>query len=153
MHLASIRSAQHAVALLHGLRASPVRMHCLQRRVRQAGFYTHNASFLGCGFGTRSDRLSAGRWRKWLTLVSPQLELLRADHECVSVVGLCIGAALALCDGFVPPTDGLHRSDPQCDFDCVRKWARLHLRLEPVVSNSFALGGSRAVLIASRPGT
>jgi 3-oxoacyl-[acyl-carrier-protein] synthase II len=61
-----------------------------------------------------------------------------------------IASLLALWHGFAPPTINLHRPDPQCDLDYVPNHARGEFRVEHVMSNSFAFGGSNAVLIASR---
>jgi 3-oxoacyl-[acyl-carrier-protein] synthase II len=61
-----------------------------------------------------------------------------------------IASLLAMRDGFLPPTINLHRPDPACDLDYVPNVARRGVRLAHVMSNSFAFGGSNAVLIASR---
>ena len=61
-----------------------------------------------------------------------------------------ISSVLALTHGFLPPTINLHLPDPACDLDYVPNQARDGVRLQHVMSNSFAFGGSNAVLIASR---
>lgn len=61
-------------------------------------------------------------------------------------------AVLALERGIVPPTLHLNEQDPACDLDYVRDRARTGLALRAVMSNSFAFGGTNAVLIASTPG-
>jgi len=94
--LASKRSRQDAVLLLHGLSGSPLEMQYLERRMREAGFLAHNPSIPGCGFGTREDRFDTGTWRQWVAFVSGELDALSHDHERVYVAGLCIGAVLAL---------------------------------------------------------
>ena len=96
MHLATDRSRQDAVLLLHGLSGSPLEMQYLERRMRQAGYRVHNPSIPGCGFGTREDKYDTGTWRQWLAFVSGELDALSHDHERVFVGGLCIGAVLAL---------------------------------------------------------
>ena len=50
----------------------------------------------------------------------------------------------------IPPTANLTTPDPECDLDCVPCKGRLATDLEYAVSNSFAFGGSNAVLIARR---
>ena len=62
-----------------------------------------------------------------------------------------IASLLALRHGFAPPTINLHRPDPECDLDYVPNRTRADLHFEHVMSNSFAFGGSNAVLIASSP--
>lgn len=73
-------------------------------------------------------------------------------------IGHCMGAssafglincALSIRDQIVPPTINLSTPDPECDLDYVkdgnRKWDITH-----ALSNSFAFGGSNAVLVISR---
>lgn len=62
-----------------------------------------------------------------------------------------IAALLALGNSFIPPTMHLDHPDPECDLDYVANEAREGIQLNHVMSNSFAFGGSNAVLIASRP--
>ena len=50
--------------------------------------------------------------------------------------------------GIVPPTMHLELPDPACDLDYVPDRARTGVRLRAVMSNSFAFGGTNAVLIA-----
>ena len=59
-------------------------------------------------------------------------------------------ALLALQNQAVPPTINLHEPDPECDLDYVPNQGRSNLKLDAVMSNSFAFGGSNAVLIAKR---
>jgi 3-oxoacyl-(acyl-carrier-protein) synthase len=55
---------------------------------------------------------------------------------------------LALKHRRLPPTAHLGVADPECDLDCVPNVARDAPDLEAALSNSFAFGGSNAVLIA-----
>jgi 3-oxoacyl-[acyl-carrier-protein] synthase II len=57
---------------------------------------------------------------------------------------------LALRHGTVPPTMHLDVPDPECDLDYVADGARHGLALRTAMSNSFAFGGTNAVLLASR---
>ncbi len=88
-----------------------------------------------------------------------------ADAVAVSstkaVHGHLLGAAgaleLAVCiaalrDEFVPATMHLREPDGDCDLDFVPNRPRLQVQLQRVMSNSFAFGGSNAVLIATRVG-
>ena len=61
-----------------------------------------------------------------------------------------IASLLALQHDFIPPTMHLDEADPACDLDYVANAARIGVQLDHVMSNSFAFGGSNAVLIASR---
>jgi 3-oxoacyl-[acyl-carrier-protein] synthase II len=50
----------------------------------------------------------------------------------------------------VPPTMHLDKGDPACDLDYVPDQARTGATLATVMSNSFAFGGTNAVLVARR---
>ncbi|MBI4483990.1 MAG: beta-ketoacyl-[acyl-carrier-protein] synthase family protein [Acidobacteria bacterium] len=77
-----------------------------------------------------------------------------------SVLGHCMGAAgaieavislLALRHRVVPPTINCTEADPSCDLDYVTEGPR-RADLNCIVSNSFAFGGSNAVLVLGRDG-
>ena len=57
-----------------------------------------------------------------------------------------IGCILSLRDQVVPPTINYKVPDPECDLDYVTEGKR-NLPLRNIMSNSFAFGGSNAVLI------
>ncbi len=57
---------------------------------------------------------------------------------------------LAMQHNAIPPTTNLHNPDPECDLDYVPNVGRRDVPLNTVMSNSFAFGGSNAVLIAKR---
>ena len=56
-------------------------------------------------------------------------------------------AVVALERQVIPPTLHLQVPDPECDLDYVPNQARAGVALEAVMSNSFAFGGTNAVLI------
>ena len=60
-----------------------------------------------------------------------------------------ISCVLSIRDGIVPPTINLKVPDPECDLDYVAEGAR-KCNVRHAMSNSFAFGGSNAVLIVSR---
>jgi 3-oxoacyl-[acyl-carrier-protein] synthase II len=60
-------------------------------------------------------------------------------------------AVICLEKGMVSPTMHLNVPDPACDLDYVAGAARHGVELEAVMSNSFAFGGTNAVLIAESP--
>ncbi len=60
-----------------------------------------------------------------------------------------VAALLALANGAVPPTANLKIPDPACDLDYVPRVGRDGLRIKAVMSNSFAFGGTNAVLLAT----
>jgi 3-oxoacyl-[acyl-carrier-protein] synthase II len=59
-------------------------------------------------------------------------------------------AVLALKYQAVPPTANLRIPDPTCDLDYVPNEGRTAVNIRTVMSNSFAFGGTSAVLIARR---
>ena len=59
-------------------------------------------------------------------------------------------ALLAMRGGVLPPTINLRVPDPECDLDYVALTARAGVEVNAVMSNSFAFGGTNAVLIARR---
>lgn len=59
-----------------------------------------------------------------------------------------IAAVLAIGRGAIPPTANLRVPDPECDLDYVANTARRGASVRTVMSNSFAFGGSNAVLVA-----
>ena len=94
------------------------------------------------------------------------IKLLFADHaqriavsSTKSMHGHLLGAAgalefaitvMALKNRQIPPTAHLTQPDPECDLDCVPCIGRPSPELDYALCNSFAFGGSNAVLIARR---
>ncbi len=61
-----------------------------------------------------------------------------------------VASVLALKHQTAPPTAFLTVPDPECDLDYVPRAARTGLDLRTVMSNSFAFGGTNAVLIVKK---
>ncbi|NNM82327.1 MAG: beta-ketoacyl-[acyl-carrier-protein] synthase family protein [Burkholderiales bacterium] len=61
-----------------------------------------------------------------------------------------VAALLSMKHGAIPPTINLDVPDPECDLDYVPGEGRRGLEINTVMSNSFAFGGSNAVLIAKK---
>ena len=61
-----------------------------------------------------------------------------------------LAAVMALRSNTLPPTAFLAQADPRCDLDCIPLRARHQPGLRAVMSNSFAFGGSNAVLVAKK---
>lgn len=59
----------------------------------------------------------------------------------------CVLALLELQHGVALPTMHLQQPDPECDLDYVPNAARAGLALRTMLSNSFAFGGTNAVLV------
>jgi 3-oxoacyl-[acyl-carrier-protein] synthase II len=61
-----------------------------------------------------------------------------------------VASVLALRHRTVPPTATLTVPDPECNLDYVPGNARTGIDLKTVMSNSFAFGGTNAVLIVRK---
>jgi 3-oxoacyl-[acyl-carrier-protein] synthase II len=61
-----------------------------------------------------------------------------------------VASVLAMKHQTAPPTSTLTMPDPECDLDYVPVKARTGLHLKTVMSNSFAFGGTNAVLIVRK---
>lgn len=61
-----------------------------------------------------------------------------------------VAALLALKHQTLPPTINLDQRDPECDLDYVPNTGRKGVKVTKVMSNSFAFGGTNAVLIAGK---
>jgi 3-oxoacyl-[acyl-carrier-protein] synthase II len=93
-------------------------------------------------FGARADTLAVSSTK------SVHGHLLGASGALELAV--CIGA---LNERFLPATMHLREPDGDCDLDFVPNQPRVGVEVRRVMSNSFAFGGSNAVLIAAaRPG-
>ena len=57
---------------------------------------------------------------------------------------------LAIKHQAIPPTTNLDQPDPECDLDYVPNIGRKGVKVNTVMSNSFAFGGTNAVLIARK---
>jgi 3-oxoacyl-[acyl-carrier-protein] synthase II len=57
---------------------------------------------------------------------------------------------LAIKNQAIPPTINLDQPDPDCDLDYVPNMSRKGAKVNTVMSNSFAFGGTNAVLIAKK---
>jgi 3-oxoacyl-[acyl-carrier-protein] synthase II len=62
-----------------------------------------------------------------------------------------VSTIAALRARFLPATLNLRQPDPECDLDYVPNEPREDVRVATFMSNSFAFGGSNAVLIAGEP--
>ena len=76
----------------------------------------------------------------------------RAEQVLHTVLGAAgalefVAAVLALERQIIPPTINLVVPDPECDLDYVPCSARIGVDRSTVMSNSFAFGGTNAVLI------
>ena len=64
----------------------------------------------------------------------------------------CVLSLLAMQHAVALPTMHLHQADPQCDLDYVPNSARENFEARTMLSNSFAFGGTNAVLALGAAG-
>ena len=69
--------------------------------------------------------------------------------EAAGVIEFIV-SLLAIKNQSIPPTINLDQPDPECDLDYVPNVGRKGLKLNTVMSNSFAFGGTNAVLVAKK---
>ncbi len=62
-----------------------------------------------------------------------------------------VACLMALEKQALPPTAHLAQPDPECDLDYIPNVGRENVRVNTVMSNSFAFGGTCGVLIARKP--
>jgi len=62
----------------------------------------------------------------------------------------CVLSLLAMQYEIALPTMHLQQRDPDCDLDCVPNVARNGVAAQVMLSNSFAFGGTNAVLVLRR---
>lgn len=124
--------------------------------LRSSGITPHNISYVNAhGTGTKqNDVMETHGIRRALGRA--------ADSVCVSanksMLGHLVNAsgsvelaltALALRDGFAPPTLNLTNPDPECDLDCVPLVGRLR-PFEHALKLSIAFGGHLAAIVLRR---
>jgi len=83
-----------AVLLIHGLGGTAYDLGVLQKALRNAGAVTHVPTLPG--HGTRPEDLIGMSAETWLETLTQAYRQLIAEHETVHIVGMCMGALLAL---------------------------------------------------------
>lgn len=83
-----------AVLLIHGMTGAPGEMKFLAKRLHRRGLSVSAPLLAGHGLD-EAELLKTG-WPEWLDSVRRAFEALRANHDAVSVAGICVGGALGL---------------------------------------------------------
>lgn len=102
----------HAVLLIHGLASTPLELRIVAKALHQHDFTTVVPYFPGYG-----NDSPCANWQDWLAGVRTQYLALRANHETVSVGGLCIGATLALALAMEQPVQSLALLSTTLQYD------------------------------------
>lgn len=61
-----------------------------------------------------------------------------------------LASVLAIKNQALPPTANLRTPDPECDLDYIPERGRTGVRVRAIMSNSFAFGGTNAVLVVKK---
>lgn len=82
---------------LHGLLGNPLEMQFVGRKLQRAGYSVTIPLIPGYGYASgQNTSFATTRSEQWYDEVQRQFDTLKRNHDSVSVVGLCIGAVLAL---------------------------------------------------------
>lgn len=124
---------------------------CMQLALENAGVKPHEVDFISAhGTGTRANDVTEARAIRQVYGPHPPRTI-----SIKSMIGHSMGAAsalasiacaLAITEGFIPPTINHVRTDPECDLDCVPNHA-IEADLNVVQNNGLAFGGNNAVTI------
>ncbi|MGW0389344.1 beta-ketoacyl-[acyl-carrier-protein] synthase family protein [Streptomyces sp. NPDC003042] len=126
---------------------------CMEVAHRNAGVKAEDIDFISAhGTGTHAnDVTEAGAIRQVFDTPPPTISIKSMiGHSMGAASALASAAcALALTEGFIPPTINHRETDPECGLDCVPNEAR-PARLNVVQNNALAFAGNNAVLILGR---
>ncbi|GAB3804907.1 hypothetical protein [Micromonospora zhanjiangensis] len=124
---------------------------CIARAHADAGVAPDDVDFISAhGTGTRTNDLTevAAIRQVFGDRLPPTVSVKSMlGHAMGAASALAaIACALALTEGFIPPTINHRHPDPEIDIDCVPNRAR-PARLRRVQNNALAFGGNNAVLL------
>ncbi|WP_433273300.1 beta-ketoacyl-[acyl-carrier-protein] synthase family protein [Actinosynnema sp. CS-041913] len=126
---------------------------CIELAHRNAGVKPADVDFISAhGTGTKAnDVTESGAIRQVFDTPPPVVSIKSMlGHSMGAASALASAAcALAIQEGFIPPTINHHVTDPECGVDCVPNEART-ARLDVVQNNALAFAGNNAVLILGR---
>ncbi|MFG2290986.1 beta-ketoacyl-[acyl-carrier-protein] synthase family protein [Streptomyces sp. NPDC048595] len=126
---------------------------CMEVAHRNAGVKQEDIDFISAhGTGTRAnDVTEAGAIRQVFGTPPPTISIKSMiGHSMGAASALASAAcALAITEGFIPPTINHAETDPECGLDCVPNEAR-PAALNVVQNNALAFAGNNAVLILGR---
>src|SRR5450830_288447 len=97
MRKIELPGGRHAVLVLLGLMGNPLEMQFIGRKLQEAGYTVVIPLIPGYGYtsGQKEDHRLI-HCEKWYAEVQARFDDLKRRSESVSIVGLCVGAALGL---------------------------------------------------------
>jgi carboxylesterase len=97
MRSIELQGGPHAVLALHGLMGNPLEMQFVGKKLQRAGYTVTIPLIPGYGYATEQNKsYRTTRSEKWYEEVQRHFDVLKRNHDTVSIVGLCIGAVLGL---------------------------------------------------------
>lgn len=127
---------------------------CMRRAHANAGIHPSDVDWV-CAHGTGTlvnDAVEARAIREVFGRRIPPTSAIKSmiGHTMGAASALAaVACALALRDGFIPPTINCETPDPECGLDCVPNRART-ADLEVVQNNAFAFAGNNAIVVLKR---
>ncbi len=144
----------HHMTAAHPEGDGPAR--AMERALRSAGLAPDEVSYVSAhGTGTpTNDKLETlavhrvfGRGTR--VPISSIKSMIGHTMGAASAIEAAV-CALAIHEGWVPPTMNYDEPDPECDLDCVPNQAR-RMPVEIAMNNAWAFGGNNASVIFRRP--
>jgi 3-oxoacyl-[acyl-carrier-protein] synthase II len=127
---------------------------CMDLALRDAGVKPSEVDLISAhGTGTRAnDQIETAAIRDLYGEDLPRVVSMKSmlGHSMGAASALAaIGCAVAITEGFIPPTINHVETDPECAIDCVpNESVAADLRI--VQNNGWAFGGNNAVLVLGR---
>ncbi|WKX12801.1 beta-ketoacyl synthase [Streptomyces sp. NL15-2K] len=127
---------------------------CMSIALANAGVKPEEVDLISAhGTGTKANDITeAGAIRKVFGAATPRTISLKSmlGHTMGAASALgAIACGLAITHGFIPPTINHHRTDPECEIDCVPNHA-VDADLRIVQNNGLAFGGNNAIVILGK---
>jgi len=144
----------HHMTAAHPEGDGPAR--AMERALRTSGLSADEISYVSAhGTGTpTNDKLETlavhrvfGRGTK--VPISSIKSMIGHTMGAASAIEAAV-CALAIHEGWIPPTTNYDEPDPECDLDCVPNQAR-QVRVDVAMNNAYAFGGNNASVIFRRP--
>ncbi|WP_425686874.1 beta-ketoacyl-[acyl-carrier-protein] synthase family protein [Micromonospora sp. DT201] len=124
---------------------------CMSLALANAGVKPEEVDLISAhGTGTKANDVTESRairqvFGQQLPRTISMKSMLGHTMGAASALG-AIGCAVAIDQGFIPPTINHVETDPECEIDCVPNQA-VEARLRVVQNNGLAFGGNNAVVV------
>lgn len=131
-------------------------VHAMQKALKDAGLRTDQIDYINAhGTATEwNDRNETAAVKELFGELAYEIPMVSNKSALGHSIAASGGLELASCvltlqNQVVPPTINYTTPDPECDLDYVTTGAR-QVHVENIMTNSFAFGGSNAVLIVGK---